>query len=262
MSLVEQVTPLSETVETGSQTSNMSSISTKRNNLVLLQTARALASDGANARSVNIRILFDTGSQRSYVTESLVKRLNLKPLRKERLQLNTFGEPGFKGNNCDLVTIHLQKFNGGDSLQLHALRFPTICSSLPSLVNLEQYPSLLELDLADPPSKEPQGIDLLIGSDYYWSIVGEEVIRTEGGPTVVWSKLGWLLSGPLAMSSQSNPLMTQLSLCKLLSTPDLPDCNGDGLTSVLRSFWEVESIGINEEPGDNDQIITIYASIG
>ena len=119
-------------------------------------------------------------------------------------------------------------------------------------MNLEQYPSLLELDLADPPSKEPQGIDLLIGSDYYWSIVGEEVIRTEGGPTVVWSKLGWLLSEPLAMSSQSNPLMTQLSLCKLLSTPDLPDCNGDGLTSVLRSFWEVESIGINEEPGDNE----------
>ena len=37
------------------------------------------------------------------------------------------------------------------------------------------YPSLFKLDLADPPSKAPQGIDLLIGSDNYLSIVGVEV---------------------------------------------------------------------------------------
>jgi len=244
----EQVALAPEKGKSGSPTSNMSSISAKTSNSVLLQTARALASDGtSNNRCVNIRILFDTGSQRSYATESLVKRLNLKPIRRERLQLNTFGEPGFKGKSCDLVEINLQKLNGDDRFQLQVLRFPTICSSLPNLVNLDQYPSLLKLDLADPPSKEPQGIDLLIGSDYYWSIVGEEVIRTKGGPTVVRSKLGWLLSGPLAVSNLSNPLMTQLSLCKLLNTPALPDCDGDGLTDVLRSFWEVESIGINEE---------------
>jgi len=33
--------------------------------------------------------LFDTGSQRSYVTDVLVRCLNLKPLNRERLQLNT-----------------------------------------------------------------------------------------------------------------------------------------------------------------------------
>jgi len=109
---------------------------------------------------------------------------------------------------------------------------------------------LLELDLADPPSKEPQGIDLLIGSDYYWNIVGEELIRTEGGPTVVQSKLGWLLSGPVAISNFSNPLMTQLSLCKLFSASGPLNCDGDGLTNVLRSFWEVVSIGITGEPTD------------
>jgi len=233
------VSPPSENVDTVSRTptTNMSSITeVGGGNLVLLQTARALASDGKGSRSVNKRILFDTGSQRSYITESLAKRLDLKPLKKERLQLNTFGEPGFRGKSCDLVQINLQKLNGKDSLQLQALRLPTIYSSLPSIVNQEQYPSLLKLDLADPPSKEPHGIDLLIGSDYYWSIMGEEVIRTEGGPTVVQSKLGWSLSGPLAMLSLSSPLITQLSLCKLLGTLGSPECDGDGLTNVLRSF--------------------------
>ena len=82
---------------------------------------------------------------------------------------------------------------------MQAVRFPIICSSLTNLqrVNLEQFPSLLKLDLADPPSCAPEGIDVLISSHYYWTIVGEEVIRTDGGPTVVKSKFGWLLSGPM-----------------------------------------------------------------
>lgn len=46
--------------------------------------------------------------------------------------------------------------------------------------------------------------------------------------------------------------MTQLSLCKLLGTPGSPKCNGDGLTNVLRLFWEVESIGIKDEPGNTE----------
>jgi len=75
----EQVTLAPEKEETGSLTANMSSISAKTSNSVLLQTSRALMVPVII--DVNIRILFDTGSQRSYATESLVKRLNLKPIR-------------------------------------------------------------------------------------------------------------------------------------------------------------------------------------
>ena len=125
---------------------------------MLLQTARAVASDGTGGRSVTVQVLFDTGNQRSYVTDTLVRRLKLKPLRREKLRLNTFGEPGFKSKSCDLVRIHLQNLNGSDCLQLQALQFPTICSSLPNLVYLKQFPSLLKLDLADPLSSAPEGI--------------------------------------------------------------------------------------------------------
>ena len=204
----EPTAPPSEPTGTTANTSNTA----KGGKLLLLQTARAVASDDTGKRSVNVRILFDTGSQRSYMTDALVRRLNLKPLRKEKLQLNTFGEPGFRGKSCELVRIRLQGLNGGECSQLQALQFPTICSSLPNLVNLERFPSLLKLDLADPPSSAPKGIDMLIGSDYYWSIVGEEVIRTDGGPTVVKSKHGWLLSGPLATSDPSGTTITHLTL--------------------------------------------------
>ena len=52
------------------------------------------------------------------------------------------------------------------------------------------------------------------------------------------------------MSSLSNPSMIQLSLCRLLVMPDPPNCDRDGITNVLRSFWELESIGIIEEPSN------------
>ena len=72
---------------------------TREGKLVLLQTACAVAFNDDTGRIINVRVLFDTGSQKSYVTDTLVSRLNLKPLKKEKLQLNTFGEPGFKGRN-------------------------------------------------------------------------------------------------------------------------------------------------------------------
>ena len=72
-----------EVLETINNTSNVA----RSSGLVLLQTARAMASGKEGGASVNIRILFDTGSQRSYVTEILCSRLCLKPVKKERLHL-------------------------------------------------------------------------------------------------------------------------------------------------------------------------------
>ncbi len=73
---------------------------------VLLQTARAVARDGK--KSIPVRVLFDTGSQRTYITNSVQKRLNLKPTSKETLNLNTFGDNTFKGESCDVYKLTLE----------------------------------------------------------------------------------------------------------------------------------------------------------
>lgn len=46
---------------------------------VLLQTARAVATNGQ--RAINVRVLFDTGSQRSYITDDAKDKLQLEPIR-------------------------------------------------------------------------------------------------------------------------------------------------------------------------------------
>ena len=58
----------------------------------LLQTARAQICNIETEETLTTRILFDTGSQRTYITENLRKLLKLKTLRTENVIINTFGK--------------------------------------------------------------------------------------------------------------------------------------------------------------------------
>ena len=72
---------------------------------VLLQTACAVAV--GESKQEEIRILLDSGGQLSYVTKTLQTKLQLKPIKRERLQLNTFGSPSFDARPCDVVTVRI-----------------------------------------------------------------------------------------------------------------------------------------------------------
>ena len=148
---------------------------------ILLQTARTVVTNSEGTKSAKVRILFDSGSQRSYVSNSLKSRLNLKPIKHETLNLNTFGNNKFRKHNCDLVELYLQDKNGG-KIKIRALSFPVICSSLPSRVNVEEIPQLDGLELADDLQYgDDESIDVLIGVDFYWKIVLGEMKRGESG---------------------------------------------------------------------------------
>jgi hypothetical protein len=87
----------------------------------------------------------------------------------------------------------------------------------------------LELIDFDDDSND-NAIDILIGADHYWDIVTGDVVKGESGPTVVSSKLGWLLSGlvPKSVESQDSTAPnliltgescdTLLTLCRRLKT--------------------------------------------
>ena len=65
---------------------------------VVLQTATAMARGTSNSMAVPVRILFDGGSQRSYITKDLRDRLGLSPKRVETLNLSTFGDKVYTAN--------------------------------------------------------------------------------------------------------------------------------------------------------------------
>ena len=56
-----------------------------------MQTAKADVQNPVNGLRQTARILLDSGSQRTYITESLAKRLNLKLGDKDEFMLVSFG---------------------------------------------------------------------------------------------------------------------------------------------------------------------------
>ena len=60
-----------------------------------------------------------SGSQRSYITNHLKRKLGLIPKRTETLNLNTFGNKKFSKRDCDLFKLRLQGKHGVLRLSVH-----------------------------------------------------------------------------------------------------------------------------------------------
>ena len=128
----------------------------------------------------------------------------------------------------------------GDNKSINLFVVPHICEPLtkhPIDKCLQLFPHISRLELADDLSEETCGIDMLIGSDFYWEFV---TLQGEGGPVAVNTTLGWILSGPADLAGH------QESTMNLVSTHALRDDDGvtnKMLDTTLRSFWELESWG-------------------
>ncbi|XP_046863237.1 uncharacterized protein LOC124456982 [Xenia sp. Carnegie-2017] len=219
---------------------------------VLLQTARALVSNGS--KSVPARILFDTGSQRSYIRRSLQGRLRLNSIGKETLQLNTFGQSKSKRKSCEVFKVSIANKSGGEVVEIKAIAFPTICAPLPTRINIDDYPHLHGLELADFDSSDNNGscdsIDILIGADHYWDVVTGDVVRGENGPTAMSSKLGWLLSGWSSQKSDEHTLNSLILAADCLDNSTVVT-DRDELTISLKRFGETENVGIDSFDSEN-----------
>ena len=59
--------------------------------MVLMQTARANIKNANNGNRQNVRMLLDSGSQRTHITEDLARKLNLKMGNRDEIMLVTSG---------------------------------------------------------------------------------------------------------------------------------------------------------------------------
>ena len=218
----------------------------------LLQTARATVYSPLNDDvSCQARILFDLGSQKSYVSKALKNQLGLIPIRTDKILLKTFGsnEPILK--TCEVVQISIQC---QDELKIfiQAYVVDTVCSPISNQfieVACSNYPHLQSLPLADCNSDHGDlNVQILIGGDFYRSFMQNEVIRVEAGygPTAVLSRLGYVLSGPVEIpclndvTSNFNMFQTM----KVETTVLQEDIN---LKGQLSKFWQLDSLGIIDD---------------
>ena len=158
-----------------------------------------------------------------------------------------------------MVKFKLTRQGMEEPVMIEALSFPTICTPLPPMMKLDNYPCLNDLELADDLTNQSTTIDVLIGSDYYWALVTGEVLKTNGGPTAVSSKLGWLLSGPI-QASYGLVTVSNLAVSQGIHYP-LSTSEDEALLGALKCFWQLESLGIAEEPTGEDNPETFLADV-
>ena len=215
---------------------------------VLLQTARTVVCNPSNPGvAIEVRLLFDGGSQRSYITERAAKLLALEPTGEQPLSISTFASTSQQTKVCPRVNVKVH-LRGCPPMLLSLYAIHTICEPLVSqpidvcVTQTKQFKSLDLADSSDGNSNLP--VDLLIGSDYYWDLVTGSICKTDGGPTAVHTKLGWVLSGPIATKDTATSV--NLVTTHVLRADSQP-IETTHLDEQLQSFWELEALGIHEE---------------
>lgn len=114
---------------------------------------------------------------------------------------------------------------------------PTICNPICSQTieaAVKKYPHLQAFSMTEKSySFNEIEVDVLLGADYYWNFVTN--IRRRGdspGPVAIWTKLGWVLSGPVITSNSNYPDHTTVNLSSThVYVPKLND--------ELAKFWDL-----------------------
>ena len=214
---------------------------------VLLQTASGIVSDNYERRSTPVRIVLDSGAERTYITEDLVKKLNLTAISSHNVQLNTFGEPKGKSKRLNYYSFCVKKPTRGCNIYMTGFAVPTICVPLKTCkidVVEEAFPGIKDIDLSEATDNEgDRRIDLLIGSDFYWSVIEDENKRFgHEGLVAVNSKLGWVLSGPL--KDNECEAATATRMVAHVMQVGFNEKEEELLSAQVHKFWDMDTLGI------------------
>ena len=105
-------------------------ISNPSSTTIILQTAKATVLNPDENHSTETRLLFDSCSQRTYCTDDLKKKLNLKKVRTELILLKRFASDEGVLKELDVVQICLKGKLKAINTYIEALSIPFICSPI------------------------------------------------------------------------------------------------------------------------------------
>ena len=211
---------------------------------VFLKTAYAPVSSTDSTRWEKCTVLFDDCSQRTYVSRRLAMALKLKPLTQKTVIINgTCATSSIK--KCDVVQLKVQTLNPAINICITGTVLDEICHPIkqqPVCSAVRKFPHLKGLKLADyHRDNATLQVDLLVGADHYYEFVSDTIRRGRSGePVAVSSKLGWLISGPMAANT-TNTFTSLTSLSCFESQVNAEKL----LHDLLQKSWDLETVGID-----------------
>ncbi|UYV77097.1 hypothetical protein LAZ67_14003262 [Cordylochernes scorpioides] len=199
---------------------------------VLLMTTVALLR-GPNA-SRRVRILLDSGSQFSYIKQSLVWSVGIERKGEITIAKSLFGGNKIGEEKHGKFMLELENLgNKRDVIHIEALDQRKICDAIPPLPKGDWLEKLKIKGIILPQDNfKGQEIDILIGANYLGMILTGKIVQVEADLTAVETKLGWTLMGNSPITDSNDNVQQTLNL--LTTRCDLKD------------LWDLEVLGIRD----------------
>ena len=205
---------------------------------VALQTALAYVN------GVKMRTLFDTGSQKTFISKKAASKLSVVPVRSEKLGIKAFGRSEAEIEKRDVYELIVCPVFAGESVTIEAYEVCEIsCISNVKAQEIKQnYSHLNKIVFSDTANQDILEVDLLCGSDYLWNFQKGEAIRGgPGEPVAVKTTLGWVLSGQI----KGEKLLINDSV-SVNFVHDALTSSRKEIESSLHKLWDLDSLGIRE----------------
>ncbi|XP_063990368.1 uncharacterized protein LOC135169354 [Diachasmimorpha longicaudata] len=163
---------------------------------VLLATAQARI-QSPRGFTLNIRMLLDQGSELSFISEQLVKSLDLS-IMSSSIEFIGIAETN-AGRTRGVAPITLYALDGSEQVDLDAHVLKKLTVKLPSFsCKSPRIDPLQGLQLADPDYLKPGPIEIILGADTYGRILKQRVVSSSNTQLVGQQTVfGWILSGPV-----------------------------------------------------------------
>ncbi|XP_059046961.1 uncharacterized protein LOC131842448 [Achroia grisella] len=197
---------------------------------ILLSTAmvKVVSDDG---EKFDARILLDNGSTANFITQTLSNKLRLPRRNINSTITGINSQTSSSTQSCNLTIISR---DDNFKINIDCYILPEITKLLPpASIDIRNIPIPSNLQLADPSFYCPSAIDILVGAEVFWAVLGSASIKLgKNQPTLYASKFGWIVTGPVIVSSKS------------FSTKQSHYCNlqTNELNLNLNKFWELDSV--------------------
>ncbi|CAF4751000.1 unnamed protein product [Pieris macdunnoughi] len=177
------------------------------------------------------RVLLDCGSQSSFVTDNLKNKLKIKTNSTKSRCIS--GLNNSISTATEYCTLKLKSRINAYTTDVHCMIISNISENLPSVeIDPEDLNIPNNTALADPSFHKSNKVDILIGSDVMWNIVkgGCQISLGENKPKLIYSKFGWLVSGPMTLAMPSVKC-NKKSVCHF----------SQEIKDSLSKFWDLEN---------------------
>ena len=199
-----------------------------------LMTTAAIVKNKKNGHKVTTLIMIDTGSEKSFITESLAKELSLERTNPKKRNLSTFSGTDV---TVDTAEAEVEVLGRSKKIELTTVTIPQITKKfLPFQPSEKETEEMKRKGVHWTNYSKQKAPDMLIGNDVFGDILTGKIVRLRSGTNMIETVIGWVTSGNRRKSCNTTTIMANTVF------------EEDEEKKMVENMWKLDCIGILDDP--------------